>query len=515
MRWVVPHRLWSHVRPVHTIERFVMLVMSLCAGMLALGGMILFDARADAWHHAEQTSTNLALALADNITRTVNQYDLSIQSLRDVMARPNVQTLDPELRQMVLFDRAANAAYLDEMVAMDENGNIIADARSTEPREVDLIHKDYFQVHREHTDIGLFVSRPHRSRTQDGDPHVAFSRRITHLDGTFGGVVFATLRLAYFSNLFGKFDLGSNGSATLFRSDGRIIMQLPYREADIDQDLGNTTSFRRYMDAESGTIADDVDKFYAFRHLPGLPLVLRIAVSMDDLYAAWWHKALAVGGVLSLLCGMSMTAIGLFRREFLCRTQAENALRDTAEQMALSATTDALTGLANRRAFEARLSQEWLRSIRAEMPIALFMLDIDHFKRFNDQYGHPAGDDALRSIASCIASKLMRPGDLGARYGGEEFAVLLPETESAGAMIVAERIRSAVTDLGLRQAENPDGHITISIGVAVAYPMVGDSSAAIVNLADRALYAAKHGGRNRINAMESQDALLTGQSPTS
>lgn len=125
-------------------------------------------------------------------------------------------------------------------------------------------------------------------------------------------------------------------------------------------------------------------------------------------------------------------------------------LRDMTEQkqaqIALErlASHDGLTGIANRRRFDEKLGQEWLRARRDKTPLALLMLDVDHFKLFNDRYGHQAGDDCLRRIAECLASMVARPGDLVARYGGEEFAVVLPSIDVDGALVVAQRMREAV-----------------------------------------------------------------------
>ena len=161
---------------------------------------------------------------------------------------------------------------------------------------------------------------------------------------------------------------------------------------------------------------------------------------------------------------------------------------------------DALTGLANRRAFQSELQHEWKRAVRSRTHLALLMLDADWFKLFNDRYGHVEGDEVLRRISNCIERAMRRPGDVGARYGGEEFVALLPETDLAGAMLIAERICVAVAGLDLVHEESPLGHVTVSIGVAVAEPALGGSETDLVRAADLALYAAKRTGRARVAA---------------
>lgn len=161
--------------------------------------------------------------------------------------------------------------------------------------------------------------------------------------------------------------------------------------------------------------------------------------------------------------------------------------------------TDGLTGIANRRRFDAVLEQEWRRAARAQEPLSLVFLDVDHFKRFNDAAGHVAGDDCLKRLAACAAAALRRPADLVARYGGEEFAAVLPGTDPAGAREVAERMQRAVAAEAI---PHPDSEltrtVTVSIGVATAAPSTDGSPGALVQAADQAVYRAKQQGRNRI-----------------
>jgi diguanylate cyclase (GGDEF)-like protein len=169
-------------------------------------------------------------------------------------------------------------------------------------------------------------------------------------------------------------------------------------------------------------------------------------------------------------------------------------------QLALKtlASVDGLTGLANRRAFDIRLDEECRRAQRNAGAVSLLMIDIDNFKAFNDTFGHQGGDDCLKQIARVIGGELLRPGDLAARYGGEEFAVIMPATPSHGAIIVAERLRSAVEALAIHHPSSPSGIVTLSIGTAAASAADAASPAALVASADAALYKAKRDGRNRV-----------------
>ena len=160
---------------------------------------------------------------------------------------------------------------------------------------------------------------------------------------------------------------------------------------------------------------------------------------------------------------------------------------------------DGLTGIANRRHFDATLAREWRRAARNGSQLALIMADVDHFKKYNDHFGHQDGDDCLRQVANALACALSRPADLAARYGGEEFVVVLPETPASGALHVAERLRAAVSDLALPHPDSSAAtHVTLSLGLAMASPSMSGSDE-LVLAADRAVYHAKRGGRNRVS----------------
>jgi diguanylate cyclase (GGDEF)-like protein/PAS domain S-box-containing protein len=182
-------------------------------------------------------------------------------------------------------------------------------------------------------------------------------------------------------------------------------------------------------------------------------------------------------------------------------------MRDVSERhlahqrLEQDAVTDALTGLANRRAFDDTLAREWARAVRADTELSLILIDVDHFKTFNDHYGHPAGDACLRRVSGAIQDVIRRPGDLAARYGGEEMAVILPRTPSSGAALVAESLRIAVEGLGVAHQAGSGGRLTVSLGAATAVAAVGPlipMPEGLVIAADGALYRAKSRGRNRV-----------------
>jgi diguanylate cyclase (GGDEF)-like protein len=186
-------------------------------------------------------------------------------------------------------------------------------------------------------------------------------------------------------------------------------------------------------------------------------------------------------------------------------------LRDMTEQklaeMALQdlATKDGLTGVANRRSLDDTLRLEWLRAQREATPLSFMLADVDHFKCFNDTYGHQKGDECLRAVAGMVSSKIFRPADLVARYGGEEFAIVMPGTDLEGAISVAERVREAVEALEIRHhTSETAAHVTMSIGVASTIPSQTGKPETLIAAADAALYRSKREGRNRVSVHSEQ-----------
>lgn len=237
---------------------------------------------------------------------------------------------------------------------------------------------------------------------------------------------------------------------------------------------------------------------------------------IDALYSKWDGKAsdseLAHGRRTEQWCAMPQIGSHLYLAidagpiydESGRLVAVVETLRDmTAQKLAQDelqrlATRDGLTNVANRRAFDDRLNTEWRRASRESRALSLLMVDVDYFKDYNDTYGHQDGDDCLRRVAAALVSEVVkRAGDTVARYGGEEFAVLLPTTDPAGALVVAERIRAAVAALDLpHRRSGVASHVTVSIGVASAHDTANSMPARLIAAADAALYRAKHTGRN-------------------
>jgi len=213
----------------------------------------------------------------------------------------------------------------------------------------------------------------------------------------------------------------------------------------------------------------------------------------------------------------------------VARVETQLRVKRMSDELRRIATVDVLTGVANRRRFDDALDQEWRRSRRSNDPLALLMIDVDHFKLFNDRYGHQAGDTCLRSVAQALCDTSLRPADLVARYGGEAFAVLLPQTPRGGAGHVAQAVLERVAALAIAHVTSPTApQITVSVGIGCYdrdspnwQPLAADSRSAdraggyptsvdLVKAADQALYAAKDAGRAQARLLDIAHAEMPG-----
>lgn len=177
----------------------------------------------------------------------------------------------------------------------------------------------------------------------------------------------------------------------------------------------------------------------------------------------------------------------------------QQLFEETNEQLRLLSSVDGLTGLLNRRRFDEILEEEWQRGLRGQTPLSLLIVDIDHFKEYNDSYGHIVGDNCLKQVAQTLQGCLQRYLDRLARYGGEEFAVVLPRTDAAGALQVAKRMRLDVELQAIEHCASATGAtVSVRVGVATFVPSMGFAPEHLLESADKALYNAKARGRNRV-----------------
>ncbi|WP_193101121.1 sensor domain-containing diguanylate cyclase [Burkholderia sp. Z1] len=469
-----------------------------------LSTSLLIEARRDAYDHAVENARNLMLLIERDIARNIELYDLSLQNVVDGIADPELMTLPPRQRHRLLFDRAATGEYLGSIFVMDPHGNIVIDSGASPPRNGNFADRDYFAAQRDRLVQGLYLSRPYASRLRGGALTIALSRRITLSDGTFGGIVVGTLSVDYFRALLDGLAVGKHGSAAIVEDNGTLVSRLPYDARVVGLDLHDSPLFIESLHSRAGELTgtgtiDGIRRVYVYKHLAGLPLIVDVAPAEIDIYASWHHRAVWTVVLMCLFTGFIAWGSLALSRELKRRQIAESKLYRLAH-------TDSLTGLDNRGTFDTVLAKETQRASRSGRPLSVLFVDVDHFKAFNDYYGHLAGDEVLRRVAQSASRCLRRDGDHVARYGGEEFVVTLPDTDARGAATVAEGIRRAIAGLDIAHVQSPYGRVTASIGTATAAD--GRMNAAtLLRRADEALYRAKSGGRNRVSdAQPTQDA---------
>jgi diguanylate cyclase (GGDEF)-like protein len=470
--------------------------LCVCAALVVSYTVAIVHARRTAVAVARREAENLALSLSDQASDTfeaVNEILLMFSQRVKTLGTGSAARL--ELRDE-LAALVATMPRIHRLDVIDSRGRFFVSNISGTPEWLPSVKgRPYFRYHRSHTDPSVHISGPAESKTEK--MWVVFvTRRIDNADGSFGGVLIAPIPFGYFEQTYTHVDVGRLGSISLLADDGTVMMREP--PAFIAQSVANEQLFHKpYSYQQAGSYIEAAPghggtRLVAFRRLGRYPLVVAVALEESEYLHDWYADAVRSGlTVLAFLGFIAILAVGLdgqIRRS----KRAESAL----ERLAL---LDGLTSLANRRSFDDMLGRWWRGAARESRPLSLLMIDVDHFKRYNDHYGHPGGDAVLSSVARAIES-VVRSTDIAARYGGEEFAVILPFTDTVSASAVANRVRAAIEDLGLPHAGNEAGVVTVSIGTATVVPRRSDDAAQgqLIAAADGALYDAKHAGRNRI-----------------
>ena len=601
-------------------------VTVVCIAILALSGWREWTTRDADLKNAEVDMVNLARSLTQHAEDTVELADAALFGLSSRLEANGTDPAAIAQVQNVLDLRKPTLGRIRGLFVYDETGRWLATTEKVNFAGLNNSDRAYFQHHRALDDRRAYLGRPVKSRS-GGQWIITVSRRFNHPDGTFAGVVLATIDVGYFSEFYRQFDIGLNGAVTLLSADGIIFARSIDNDTHVGRDMSATPLIRDRMSRPPASVyyfkspLDGLQRLSSFRFSERYPLLVLATEAQDDVLARWrqgaivrtafvlaltlvigviglylvrqlyqrqrmaaalvakeadfrllaeassdmvtridfderilyaspssarvlgWDPAQLVGtpalagvnpedlprveqAVAALKRGESEEARIIYRARHRERTEIwiETALRvtrsdtglidgavaisrdmtehkDLEDKLEALATSDGLTGLANRRCFDERLEQEWARASRDGTALSVLMIDIDHFKKFNDRYGHPAGDGCLRAVAGVLATQARRPGDLAARYGGEEFALLLPDTNAEGCEQVGLRVRDALHDIQLPHGLNPpSGVVTASLGGATAWPKSAATTdvTSLVGAADRALYSAKESGRDRL-----------------
>lgn len=483
-------------------------VFAACAALLAVETWRTAVDRSSELQQAGVSTVNLARALAQHADDTIGIADGALASLverleSDEAAVKSEQKLEKVIRRIV-----GESPVISGLHVYDEQGGWIASSIIVRPDGANDSDRPYFTAHRRSTVKHAIVGTPIQSPA-NGTWVLPVSRRFNHANGDFAGVVMATIDLSYFINRYRDFDIGGEGSIGLVNLNGKVLARLPFDASLIGMDISETALFRdhvptaRFGSFERASPLDHILRLYAYSKADRYPMVVVASVSLSETLKAWrktlYVRMMIVGLIVAAIAMLGFWLIVQTRR----RQKSENAL-------ALLASTDGLTSLANRRTFDERLKVEVRRAARDRTVLSVIMIDVDHFKAFNDFYGHPTGDVCLQLVSRAVAASARRPGDLTARYGGEEFAVLLPGAGADDAFRIAETIRADVLSLQIPHEANASGGVvTVSLGVASIEPVVNAivEPSLVVQAADAALYRAKETGRNQTVAASALHAI--------
>lgn len=480
-------------------------VLFIAVVCLCLGGLLYLQLEQSRRHDlavAQVASSNLTRAMAQQAEDTFMKADLVLTSLADWIQADGFDAAQKPRLQKTFARRVQALSQLHGIFLFDQKGQWVVTSFEDLPRGNGVADRDYFLFHQQNVSTVAHIGPAIRSR-QNGEWIIPVSRRVNDRAGNFQGVLLAGIKMTYFDEFFKSFSIDGDGSMFLALTDGTLLARRPFVESQIGQSLAKGEIFSKYLtgamsgNALIGSVLDGTVRLHGFRQLDAYPLVVSAASSRDSILKGWYERAFHSSVIVALV----VLGVGLFGWMFVRQVrlgeQVEADLRHAKEALKLIATHDSLTGLANRRLFQQALDIEFARSARQPNSLSLILLDIDYFKRYNDTYGHVAGDHCLAQVAQAVKRCCHRKSDLAVRYGGEEFAVLLANTDIHGALLIAEQIRHGVMAENISHSGAPNGYVTVSLGCYSFIPTRLDSAEIFIKRADAALYQAKHSGRNR------------------
>lgn len=445
---------------------------------------------------ARNDAMNLATAFEAYVNSSIRLIDIMLLDLRSDIYR------NQDFAGLVAEEIQNYGDFIAQVAFIDRCGKLAFSNLEPVSEKIDLSDREHFRVHRSRPEEDrLFVSKPVLGRVSK-EWTIQFTRPVHH-GGEFAGVLVISVYASYFSDYYQQIDVGANGSVALIGIDRSIRAiasgnSVPGRYGRFKVPLD-----KPYFDPaapahgfyEGRSAIDGGDRLVAYRRLPSYGVVVVISLSPEDFMSSFSErKKLLMAAAIFISALLAVVALSAFMI-IVKSMRAAADLRAAYDKLAKLANTDMLTGIRSRRALLQGLETELARAKRHKQSLTFLTLDIDHFKRVNDLYGHPVGDQALVSFAN-TCTKLLRAHDLFGRLGGEEFAIVLPHTDVAGAYCVAQKIRGAVEQSPFMTTSGII-HITVSIGVAGMY-LEADNVNCLIARADRALYEAKEGGRNQV-----------------
>lgn len=494
--------------PSHRTRNLALVLVALVVvSLLGLDVWQSWNARDLAIHNAAQTAQNLARSLAEHAGASMEEADTVLSDLIERVQHDGVQGAQGTRLRGLMRNSTRDLPQLHGLFIYDRDGRWLVSSNVQDPPGANNADREYFHYHRSHTDPGPHLGPVIQSRS-DGALIIPLSRRIDAPDGSFAGVALATLEVKYFNDFYQRFELDPLGVITLALGDGTILARRPFDPKSVGTSLAQSHVFTTLLPQAPGgagmfaSVVDQVVRMFGFQKVDGYPLVTIAAQPRSAVLAGWYANLWRTAGFVAVLLILLAVFTVLLLRQLRHSAQTDAELRNAHAALQKLAMQDSLTGLGNRRQLDLTLPHEIGRARRGQRPLGLVMLDIDHFKRYNDLYGHPAGDTCIRSVGQAVLGCVNRAGDLVVRYGGEEFLVVLPECDLAGTLRVAQRIVETVRALGIPHSGNAPAHcVTVSAGVHIWQSHEAARPQALIEAADAALYQAKHAGRNQVGML--------------
>jgi diguanylate cyclase (GGDEF)-like protein len=422
--------------------------------------------------------------------------------LRDILGHIDIHTDAKILTQMraLLKEKLVTVTGLVDLVVLDKD--CVFRANAGPPEFVGRrSNQRYCNTPQQVPGESLFIQYSPPEQSANHKPSVVISRVVASPQGQMQMGAMAVISLDYAQQWISAFDTLEDDTLSLVDSEGVLLARKPHL-ASLGQYTPLPAGLPRFADIQ-GTLhfkavapTDQRTRVYGVSRLERVPFIVLVGMSEERALRNWRHRIWQFGLGYAFLMTLSLWLV----RSHMCVLQQ----RDKMEHLA---TTDALTGIANRRQFMALAEHESNRSCRYHLTYTVVMLDIDHFKRINDQWGHTTGDRAICAVAR-VMEQAARITDHVARYGGEEFVLLLPETQAGGGAVIAERLRAMVE--ATTEVLSDDGSVvrfTVSIGVASRAESEA-LFAPVLLRADQALYQAKAQGRNRVCETEIENGEL-------
>lgn len=481
---------------------------------LAVTGLNLWTMR-EAWRdtviQSEQMAVNLSLSQARQADDTILQAELSLREVQHQLISEIATGVNGGALSQTMQELASRLPQLHGLFYYDAQGKWIATSARQIPAHINNADREYFRYHRMNARDSVHIGPVIRSRST-GDLVIPVSLRVNDASGGFNGVLLATIRVDYFRHYYSYYELGAQDVLVLMLADSTVLYARPMPDSYIGKNLSSSHLFQTMLaSADKGSgqwraALDGQARIFGFARSERYGLVVAAGYDKQNLLRSWIKGQVEnVLLDLALLAGIGVLGACILSqvRRSLRYQQELTRLRDelTAVNLSLEnlAHADSVTGLANRRQFDHFLQQSLLDAAEHNQQVSLILMDIDYFKRFNDTYGHVAGDACLKAVASALAGLPLRGSDKVARYGGEEFAIILPGASGSDALNIANAAVKAVSASNIpHDSSSIAAHVTLSAGCATFLPeSERPEPQALIEKADEALYLAKHGGRNQ------------------